>query len=357
VIRKSDSATLVDVARLAGVSLKTASRVLNDSPQIRPATAERVREAMVRLGYQPNELARGLKAKRSAAIAMIVPNLADPFTATAVQAVQAVARENDYVVILASSGGDVPTEASELQVVARRQIDGAILVSAHSEKSSAKPLLAKNVPIVVFDEPIRSEQLDSITVTNRKGAREATEHLLGHGYRRILAVGARPYLFTCAERVAGYRSAMKKAGAERFELLLQHENELTAQALSTFLSGPGRVEAILTLNWVCTMLVLRALNILGKCIGKDVALISFDDFELAEMIPPGLTVVRQPSRELGQRAAKVLFERMREKRKHPAQKIVLDTEFIIRGSCGCGTPSSEGQGNIGKLPLTTSAYR
>lgn len=339
-IGKSDSATLVDVARLAGVSLKTASRVLNNSPQIRPATAERVRAAMARLGYQPNELARGLKAKRSAAIAMIVPNLADPFTASAVQAVQAVARENEYVVILASSGGDVATEASELQVVARRQIDGAILVAAHADKSSAKPLLAKNVPVVVFDEPIRGEQVDSITVTNRRGAREATVHLLGHGYRRILAVGARPYLFTCSERVAGYRSAMKKAGAQTLELLVQHESELTPEALSAFLSGPGRVEAILTLNWVCTMLVLRALNSLGKRIGKDVALISFDDFELAEMIPPGLTVVSQPSRLLGEKAARVLFERMSEKASYEPRKIVLDTEFIIRGSCGCVSGSS-----------------
>jgi len=335
VISKSGSATLVDVARTAGVSLKTASRVLNDSPELRPATAARVREAMAQLGYQPNELARGLKAKRSATIAMIVPNLADPFTATAVQAVQAVARERGYVVLLANSGGDEDTEKSELQVMTRRQIDGLILVAANSRRSNIKPLLAKNVPIVVFDEPIRGEKIDSITVTNGKGAQEATEHLLGHGYHRILAVGARPYLFTCAERLAGYRSAMKNAGVETTELLLKHENDFTPELLSTFISGPNRVQAIFTLNWVCTMLVLRALNVLNKRIAKDVALISFDDFELADMIPPGLTVVRQPSRELGYEAAKVLFERMADKQKRPPRKIILSTEFIIRGSCGC----------------------
>ena len=334
-IAKAGSVTLVDVARAAGVSLKTASRALNDSPELRPATAARVREAMFQLGYQPNELARGLKAKRSAAIAMIAPNLADPFTAAAVQAVQDVARAHGHVVILASSGGDVAVEESALQVMVRRQIDGVILVAANSGKSSAKPLLDKNVPIVVFDEPLRGEKVDTITVTNRKAARGATEHLLGHGYRRILAVGARPYLFTCAERVAGYRTAMKSAAAEKTELLVQHESDLTPELLSRFVSGPNRVEAIFSLNWVCSMLVLRSLNVLRKRMPKDVAFISFDDFELAEMIPPGLTVVRQPSSELGRQAAEALFERIEETRKLPPRKIVLSTEFIARGSCGC----------------------
>jgi LacI family transcriptional regulator len=335
VIKKSGSATLVDVARAAGVSLKTASRVLNDSPDLRAATGARVREAMVRLGYQPNELARGLKAKRSAAIAMIAPNLADPFTATALQAVQDVARQRGYVAILASSGGDVAVEETELQVMLRRQIDGVILIAASSGKSNLKPLIDKNVPIVVFDEPLRGEDVDTITVTNRKSARGATEHLIAHGYRRILAVGARPYLFTCTERLAGYRSAVKSAELESMELLVQHENDLTTERLVEFLSGPKRVDAIFSLNWVCTMRVLRGLNAQKKRIPKDVALISFDDFELAEMIPPGLTVVRQPAHELGYQAAVALFERLDGKERQPPRKIVLGTEFIIRGSCGC----------------------
>jgi len=335
VLSKNGGSTLVDVARVAGVSLKTASRVLNNSPELLPATAARVREAMEKLGYQPNEMARGLRAKRSGAIAMVLPNLADPFTATAVQAVQEVARQKGYVVILAASGGYESIEESELQVMARRQIDGILLVAANSRKSNIRPFLEKNVPVVVFDEPIRGEKVDSITVTNAKGAREATEHLLGHGYRRILAVGARPNLFTCAERFSGYRSAMKKAGVETMELALQHESELTPEALATFLSGPKAADAILTLNWVCTMLTLRALKVLNKTIAGDIALISFDDFELADMISPGLTVVRQPTRELGHEAARILFARMEDKAKVKPQKIVLSTEFIIRGSCGC----------------------
>lgn len=339
-IRRQESVTLMDVAREAGVSLKTASRALNDSPELRPATATRVREVMARLGYQPNELARGLKSKRSATIAMIAPNLADPFTATAIRAVQDVARSHGYVVILASSGGDIDLEESELRVMMRRQIDGVILVAASSRKNNLKTFIANQVPVVVFDEPVRGANVDTITVTNRKGAHEATAHLISHGYRRILAVGARPQLYTCAERVGGYRTAIKASRLKPFELLVEHENQLTPERLSNFLSGPNAVDAIFSLNWVCSIRVLRNLRTLKKSIQKDIAFLSFDDFDLAEMIPPGITVVRQPTSELGFRAAESLFEQINGKRRSaPPRKVVLPTEFIIRGSCGCPVDS------------------
>lgn len=339
-IEKKGSVTLMDVAKEAGVSLKTASRALNDSPELRPETAARVRKTMLRLGYQPNELARGLKSKRSAAIGMIAPNIADPFTATVIQSVQDVAREHGYVVILASSGGDVTLEESELQAMIRRQIDGIILIAANSRKSNLQASIAARVPTVVVDEPVRAVEVDTITVTNRKAAREATEHLLNHGFRHILAVGARPSLFTCAERVAGYRSAVKSAGAQPVELLVQHEDELTPARLSEFFSGARMVDAVFSLNWVCAIRTLRGLKAMGKRIPTDVAWISFDDFDLAEMIPPGLTVVRQPIRELGDHAARKLFDRMQHKTTLAARKIVLPTKLIIRGSCGCLPPNS-----------------
>lgn len=334
-IKNRGSVTLLDVAREAGVSLKTASRTLNNSPKLRPATEARVRETMTRLGYQPNELARGLKSKRSAAIAMIAPNLADPFTATAIRSVQDVARANGYVVILASSGGDAELEQSELQAMARRQIDGVILIAASSGKNNLGPLIAHHVPIVVFDEPVRGADVDMITVTNRKAAREATQHLLKHGYRRILAVGARPYLFTCMERVAGYRASLRDEGIEPIEILVAHENDLTPDVLAPYVSKRGQIDAIFSLNWVCSIRVLRGLTVLKRSIPKDVAFISFDDFDLAEVVPPGITVVRQPTDELGHRAAQILFERIGAAHKPASRKIVLPTEFIIRGSCGC----------------------
>ena len=334
-IGKSQAPTLLDVAHLADVSLKTASRVLNNE-RVSEGKVLRVRAAMERLGYRPNELARGLKAQRSAAIGMIVPNLSDPFTANAVHAVQEVARANGYVVILASSGGDVDLERSEILSLVGRQIDGLIVAPADSRTDSFSDLIPSGVHAVTFDQQLRNAELDSVTVTNRRSAREATTHLIDHGLRRIVAVGARPHLYTCRERVAGYRAAMKAASLEPRLCLVEHEDILTASWLQDQVFGLQKADAIFTLNWVCTILCLRGLRELGKTAGRDVPTLSFDDFDLADMLTPSLSVVLQPAEMLGREAATLLFERLKGG-SGPPRAVVLPTTLILRQSCGCGS--------------------
>jgi LacI family transcriptional regulator, galactose operon repressor len=333
-IKKSQAPTLVDVAREADVSLKTASRVLNNSKNVSEEKADRVRAVMERLGYRPNELARGLKAQRSAAIGMIVPNLSDPFTANAVHAVQEVARANGYVVILASSGGDLEMERSEIVSLVGRQIDGLIVAPADSRKDSFSDIIPSGVHVVTFDQLLRRAGLDSVTVTNRRSAREATEHLASHGCRRIVAIGARPHLYTCQERVAGYRAGMKAASLEARLCLVEHESMLTPKWIAEQVLGSQRADAIFTLNWVCTMLTLHGLRALGKTAGRDVRMLSFDDFDLADMLTPSLSVVLQPADMLGREAAILLFERLKG-RGGPSRSMVLPTSLILRESCGC----------------------
>jgi LacI family transcriptional regulator len=333
-IKKSQAPTLVDVAREAGVSLKTASRVLNRSENVSKEKATTIRAVMKRLGYRPNELARGLKAKRSAAIGMIVPNLSDPFIANAVHAVQEVARANGYVVILASSGGDVDMERSEIESLVGRQIDGLVVAPADSRKDSFSDIIPAGVHVVTFDQLLRDVELDSVTVTNRRSAREATEHLAGHGLRRIVAIGARAYLYTCKERVAGYRAGMKAAALQPRVCLVEHESLLTAEWLAEEVFRLQDADAIFTLNWVCTMLTLRGLRQLGKRAGRDIPMLSFDDFELADMLTPGLSAVQQPAETLGREAARLLFERLRG-RAGKSHAVILPTNLMIRQSCGC----------------------
>ena len=333
-IKRSQVPTLVDVAREADVSLKTASRVLNNSQNVSEDKMRKVRAVMKRLDYHPNELARGLKAQRSAAIGMIVPNLSDPFTANAVHGLQEVARANGYVVILASSGGDIDVERSEIVSLVGRQIDGLVIAPADSRMNSFSDIVPAGVHVVTFDQLLREANFDSVTVTNRSSARDATKHLVTHGRRRIVAIGARPYLYTCKERVAGYRAGMKAASLEPRISLVEHEHLLTAKWLSEEVFRVQKADAILTLNWVCTMLVLRALRELGKKPGKDIALFSFDDFELADMLTPALSVVQQPSELLGREAANLLFERLNG-REGKSRSVVLPTDLIIRQSCGC----------------------
>lgn len=334
-MRKGRAPTLVDVAREAGVSLKTASRVLNEADNVSEKKVTKIRAVMERLGYRPNELARGLKSRKSAAIGMIVPNLSDPFFSNAIKAAQEEARANGYVVVLSSSGGYPDVERSEIDTLVRRQIDGLVIAPADSREKNLSEAIPSGLPVVTFDEPVQAGAFDAVTVTNRAGAREATEHMLGHGAREIVAIGARPHLYTCAERVAGYRDAMLAAGQQPRTCLVEHESQLTAGWLREELFANGAVDAIFSLNWVCTILLLKGLRELGKQVGRDILLISFDDFDLAEMLTPSLTAVRQPSGKLGSEATKLLFERLKGGAEVRARSVVLPTELVIRESCGC----------------------
>lgn len=212
--RNRNAPTLFDVAREAGVSLKTASRVLNGVPSVNENKVNRVRAVMSRLGYRPNELARGLKARKSAAIGMVVPNLSDPFTASAVKAVQEVARANGYVVFLTSSGGFPDVERSGIQSLIGRQIDGLVIAPADGRNDNLSDVIPSGLQVVTFDQPIRNSRFDVVTIPNRRSAREATQHLLSHRFRRVVAIGARPHLYTCSERVAGYRDALRRVSLE-----------------------------------------------------------------------------------------------------------------------------------------------
>lgn len=333
-LAKSQVPTLVDVAREAGVSLKTASRVLNNSQDVRQEKAVKVRAAMERLGYRANALARGLKAQRSAAIGMIVPDFSDPFTANSVRGLQELARENGYAVILASSGGDAELERSEIETLVGRQIDGLVIAPADSRRDSISDVIPAGVCVVAFDQVLGNIELDSVTVTNRHSAREATDHLLGHGFQRIVAIGARSHLYTCKERITGYRAAMKSAKLPERVCWVEHEKHITAEWLAEHIFRPIDADAIFTLNWVCTMAVLRGLRELGKVVGRDVAMLSFDDFDLADMLTPGLSVIVQPAKAMGREAANLLFQRLNGET-GPARSVILPATLVLRQSCGC----------------------
>ena len=338
--KNANSITLVDVARKAAVSLKTASRVLNGESSVSPKTAAKVRTAMVRLGYRPNELARGLKAGKSGAIGMIVKNLSDPFASATVEAVEEVARTNGFIVILASSRWDSNIERSEVESLIRRQVDGLVIAPIGSLESNFADIIPSGLNVVTLDQPIRNTAFDSVMIDNSRSSKNAVQHLLGHGYQRIVALGTRPHLFTSSQRVAGYREAMKGAGLEARAGLVEDERLMTSDWIARLVFDLHRADAIICMNWVCTMLVLRGLRDLGRRLIEDVAFLSFDDFDLADMMTPTISAVRQPTRAFGYEAGRLLFERMRRDFTGKPRSILLPTELILRESCGC-TPSPE----------------
>lgn len=333
--RKSQTPTLVDVAREARVSLKTASRALNKDETVSKERVARIQAAIAHLGYRPNELARGLKSHKSNAIGMIVANFSNPFIVNVIRSVQEVARSNGYVVIITSSGGDPNVERAEIETLVRRQIEGLVLAPAETRHDTFSQILPDDLRVVTFDQLIRAGHFDSVTITNRRSARAATQHMLGHGLHRIVAVGARSHLYTTAERIAGYCDGMSHASVEPRVCVAEHESLLTAEWLQKEVFDRHAADAIFPLNWICSLQVLRGLRALGKKPGQDIPLFCFDDFDLGEMLTPGLSVVRQPSEMLGREAARLLFERLNGGVGQSPRSVILPAELIVRCSCGC----------------------
>lgn len=337
--RQDRRITLGDVAREAGVSIKTVSRVVNNEPNVHPATAARVAEVVERLDYRPNELARSLKGHRSRTIGLLVDDISNPFMASCAQAIEGVTRERGYSLILCDSHADLQMESAYVGLLTQRQIDGLLLVPTHGNNVHLKTEQQAGLPVVALDRPAEGVQTDTVLVQNRAGAREATEHLIWHGHERIAFVGDTRYFYTARKRLEGYKEALKAADLQPVQSLDAHSTELGEKATKKFLDTPDPPTALFAANILTALGALRAIEHLGLRIPEDLALIGFDDFELAPVLRPRFTLVRQPTAELGRRAAKMLFDRLDSQGRPDPQRLVLPTELVVRESCGCPAES------------------
>jgi LacI family transcriptional regulator len=327
--------TLRDVAREAGVSIKTVSRVVNKEPEVNEATAARVAGVVERLGYRPNELARGLKGSRSRTIGLVIDDVSNPFMAACAQAIEGVAQEHGHALILCDSHADLRVEDDYIGLLTRRQVDGLLIVPAHGRNLHLKAEQRAGLPVVALDRPAEGVRTDTVLVKNRAGAREATEHLIWHGHERIAFVGDVRHYYTARKRLEGYKEALKTADLELLHSLGAHSIEQGEEAAKGFLEAPDRPTALFAANILTALGALRATEHLGMRIPEDVALIGFDDFELAPVLSPRFTLVHQPTRELGRRAAEMLFDRLDGRGSPDPRRIVLPTELVVRESCGC----------------------
>jgi LacI family transcriptional regulator len=321
---------MVDVARVSGVSLKTVSRVVNDEPGVGSETAARVRKAIASLGYRPNDIARSLRRRqRARTVGLVIEDLRNPFYSTIARAVEEVAREQGHMVIVGNSDEDPTGERALVGTLLERRVSGLLLVPAGRDHSYLKEEVSLGMPVVFMDRPPGKLEADCILIDNVGGARAATEHLLAGGHRRIGAVGDPPTIYTIAERVAGFQEAFARSGLELDESLLRVgardvlEAEAATRELLALSDPPTAIFA--TNNRACIG-VLRALRGNGAA---GVAVVGFDDFELADML--SVTVVRHDPRQMGRRAIELLFARLAGDER-PPQRIVLPTELVVRGS-------------------------
>jgi LacI family transcriptional regulator len=347
--RKSAPPTLSEVARRAGVGTTTVSRVINGGHRVSPDTLVRVHRAIEALGYVPNQAARILKGYRTRTIGLVIPNIADPFFSECAEAIQVVARANDSLLIVTTTHNDPRAEIDNINVLMRHQVDGLILAPANSHSQMLRQLLESlRVPVVAIDRPVAHSRIPSVVADNFRGTAIATEHLIGHGYKRILCLTGESTLFTIRERIRGYCLTMERAGLEVLLDTSVKDYKSAEYAIESLLSGAHPPDAILTLKNSTTIFAFEALQKLNVPIPGRVALLGYDDFELASTVRPSISVVEQPIEEIARLAGEALFDQLLEPeaqsgagRSGKSQQIKLETRLVPRASCGCPSRLAE----------------
>jgi LacI family transcriptional regulator len=301
--------TLRDVAARAGVSFKTVSRVVNDEPGVSSALTERVRRAVDELGFRPNVGARVLRRAdaRTASIGLLLDDVADPFSATVVRAVQDAAAARGLVVLVASVDGDPGRERALVATFAARRIDGLILAPSGDDQSYLAPEVDSGTAVVCVARVPRRLAVDSVVATDAVGAASGVRHLAARGHTRIAFLGEG----NGGECLAGYRAGLEAAGLAPDPSLTVADladAALADAAVGTLFRMPDPPTALFTARDAVTVAALRALHRLG--LQRLVAVVGFGDFVTADLLSPAVTVVAQDPAGIGRRAAYLLFARM-----------------------------------------------
>jgi len=329
--------TIIDVAKEAKVGVMSVSRVLNNHPSVKHSTRSRVLRAVAKIGYSPNDAARMLKGGRGRTIGLVVPDLSD-FFSSCFHAVQEVAIRHDYQTLVVATGRSVAVEEQQLESIQNR-IAGLLIVSSGSDGRRLKTIQESGVPVVALDRPVTGMSADAVLVENRDGAEQGVRHLIEHGHKKIACVGFDSGSYTVRERIEGYNIAMRNAGLE--PVLFCQLNSLEAmQHLVLRWSTKDRPTAAFSLKRISSVYLIQALHHHNLRVPEDVAVVGFDDFELAEVLAAPLTVVRQTPTGMARAAAELLFKKianLQQGAMAEAQtaKMLFPTELIIRRSCGC----------------------
>lgn len=322
--------TMKDVAAQAGVGLKTVSRVVNGEPGVLPDTERRVRDAVTALGFRRNDSARILRKGRTASIGLVLEDLADPFYGPLSRAIEEVAREHGALLLNGSSDEDPARERELTLALCARRVDGLVIVPASDDHRYLEPEIAAGVATVFVDRPASGIEADAVLTDNHGGAFDATAHLIAHGHRRIGFVGDQPQIHTTVERLRGYQDAMAEANLPvhpDWVALGPTEPERVRLATERMLAGTSTPTALFTGNNRVTATAVRTL----ADHAHPLALVGFDDLELAELLAPPLTVVAQDAARLGRTAATMLFDRLAGGGE-PPRRLVIPATLTPRGS-------------------------
>jgi LacI family transcriptional regulator len=328
-------ANIQEVARRAGVSISTVSRVLNGTARVSNDVKERVLAAIEELGYRPSRAARSLRANHSTIIGLLISDIQNLFFMDLIKGVEDVALRNGYSVLLCNSDENPQREQQYLEVLYDERVAGLIIVPTREQLGDLERFRERNIPIVAVDRRIKSKSIDAVLVDNARGAREAVTHLITNGYRRIGTIVGPKTITTGYERLVGYRQAMEEAGIAHdpaLEKFGSFKEESGRQATDELLALNPRVDALFVGNNLMTMGALNTLHKHGLFVPNDVALIGYDAMPWAALGSISLTTVAQPVYELGATAALRLFQRLQNPGEQTRQEIILTPTLRILGS-------------------------
>jgi LacI family transcriptional regulator len=316
----------------------TVSRFINDSDRVSPETRRRVEEAIVELGYVPSRLARGLSRQRTRTLALIVPDVTNPFFTLIVRGAEDFARRADYRVILCDTRADLSVEREVIEEMIAHRVDG-IVIAPVSDRSKAhlRRLDGFGVPFVLIDRTVRGVDADAVLGDSLGGARQLVEHLLSLGHRRIGFIVESDEVSTARDRRKGYEAALLAAGIPLDPALVVDatvDPRGGFDGMQRLLALDDRPTAVFTVNNLVALGAIEAVRDAGLEVPDDVALVCFDDIEYASRLHPFLTVMEQPAETFGTLGTQLLLERIDGRGSERSRVVVLPAEFVVRKSCG-----------------------
>jgi LacI family transcriptional regulator len=338
--------TIRDVARESGVSVATVSRYLNSNGYISQTAEKKVREVMERLNYHPNEIARGLAKKKTRTIALIIPDITNPFFPELVVAIEEVAKSKGYSIILINNQSDDMNDNHFWKQLQNRYVDGFILASFQIEEKVLKAIEKLQIPFVRIDRAAENNTFDSIGLDNYKGARLAVEHLIEVGCKKIAHISGPKSFPSSTERKRGYLETVaawsgmgegvSPTGAGDKDMIYEGDFTLESGKVQTqiLMNEHKDVDGIFLANDLMAIGSLKALKLLGYHVPKNIAIIGFDGIKLTEMVEPEISTVEQPIYDIGVAATNKLIRKIEglEDDKSYLEEPLLDVRLVKRQS-------------------------
>lgn len=329
--------SLTDVAKKAGVSIATVSRVINNGTNVNAETRAKVQKAIKELKYQPSRVAKRLRSKSASSnlLGLLIPDIQNPFYVDVLRGVEDVAYENNYAIIMCNFAQDEKKEKMYLDILQQESIDGLIAAPAHEKDSNVIKLLNEGLPIVCVDRGLAGKEVDVVVVNNRDGAYVAVDHLAKAGYKRIAYISGQKQIPSSKYREQGYCDALIDNGLKLDRELIKYgdsKHKSGVDLCAELLNMENPPDAIFTGNNLITLGALETIHKRKLKIPQEVAIVGFDDMYWSISLNPSLTAVRQPAYEIGRRACELLIQRISDPKRSVIQ-MTLNTQFMVRESC------------------------